>query len=149
MQVSFVAIAALLILASAITHNEPRQEEPIVSDPLLEEPLTTSTPEPVETPGPVLAEVSYYSDYVYPGSEIKLQSEDKLELTSYDNSDDVTDWYKDLIKEKGFNTKSFVTTKVNGQVTNELEASNGEEHVEIKINKKASEDIVYISIRFI
>ena len=160
MQISLVALAALIVLVSAISRGqismnlpkapdeEPQKEEIVVDSEVegiedelndLEDVLTESNDDtPEATNEPVLEDVVYtnaLSEYVYPGSEILSQSDSLLELSSGDDTDKITDWYKDTIRKNGFIAKNFVSTKTNGEVLNKLEAAGEDIKISIEITK--------------
>src|SRR3989338_9723748 len=110
-----------------------------------DKPTVTNTP----TISPTLAPISQpqnFTSYQYPNSQIISRSDDRLKLESSDDPGKITDWYKTLIKQKDMNVQSFVTTSTNGEVLNKLAAANGQEKIEISIEKKASETTTTIEV---
>lgn len=93
-----------------------------------------------------MSEISPLTDYKYPGAVIINQTSVKLELESQDSSDVITQWYKDKIKQSGFNAKSFSQTNTNGVIFNKLSAAKPGEKIEINIKKDQNESKVTISV---
>lgn len=89
-------------------------------------------------------------DFQYPGSTpIKSGSTGGGEsYQTTDNSQTVTNWYKDKIKSLGMKTTAFVQTSTNGNVLNKLAGSSSSTNVTIEIIKKSSENTVYIAVSF-
>ena len=85
-------------------------------------------------------------DFKYSGASITSQSNHSLELTSSDDPDKITDWYKEKIRSLGFNSKSFVTTKSNDNVENKLVGSNGDLEIAVEIKKAAGSGIAVIKV---
>ena len=104
---------------------------------LPESTITPSTPRPEE------ADIN---EYIYPGSVIISSNGSTLKLTSSDNPDTITQWYKEKIKSAGMNVNSFVTTKTNGNVLNKLSAADGTTDIKVEIKKQASGSKVEISV---
>lgn len=82
------------------------------------------------------------SNFTYPGA----QTTGNGEYTSGDDPDVITNWYKDKIKDMGFNTKSFVTTKTNDNVNNVLAAANGYKQIKVTIARASGESTTQIKI---
>lgn len=58
---------------------------------------------------------------------------------SNDNPQLITDWYKNIIKEKKMNTTSVVTTNTNDNIKNVLAADNGVEKLHVEIVKNSGD----------
>ena len=89
---------------------------------------------------------SSISDYFYPGSSIKSQSQSSAILESSDNPDKITEWYKDKINSKKMNAVSFVTTSANDSVINQLEAASEDASVSVEIKKEPGSATSVISV---
>lgn len=96
---------------------------------------------PSSTPTP-----SASSSFIYPGASVKSNSNGEIILASYDNPNQITDWYKDKIKSEGMNTTSFVVTNTNENIENVLAGANKTQEVKINITKKSDEKEVLIRI---
>lgn len=87
------------------------------------------------------------SDYKYPNSQTVSSTANSLLLNSPDNSDTITDWYKEKIRGEGMNVKTFVTTKTNDNVLNKLVGADGNKEIRIEIKKEAGNGDVEISVK--
>ena len=104
----------------------------------------TNTPTPtlhVSTPPSISID-----EFRYANSSTKSSNSTSLTLESTDDSDTITNWYKEKIKSAGMNTKSFVTTKTNGNVLNKLVGANGKTQIRVEISKSAGSDTVEITV---
>jgi hypothetical protein len=133
------------VLSDESTQEEPtKTESPKVTN--------TDTPKPsvtiIPTKTPTNSQSAEISTYRYPDSTIVSQTSTKLLLESNAPDTKITDWYKSVIKSRGMNVTSFVTTQTNGNVLNKLaaESSTSSEHVEVEISKRESDDIVTITV---
>ena len=106
-------------------------------------PTKTPTPFATNTPKPVSTNLS---NFQYPNSQVVSSSETSLVLNSTDNSDTITDWYKEKIKGEGMNVTSFVTTKTNDNVLNKLVGADGEREIRVEIKKDPGSSVVNISV---
>ncbi len=79
---------------------------------------------------------------VYPDSV--STSENSYE--SMDSPQLITEWYKNIIKEKNMNTTSVVTTNTNDTIKNVLAADNGTEKLYIEITKNSGDSKTIIKI---
>lgn len=59
-------------------------------------------------------------DFIIPGSNVLAQSSDNLDLISDKSATEVDSWYTAKLKSLNLGTNSFVRTKQNGEVHNEL-----------------------------
>ncbi len=112
-------------------------------------PIPTSTPTlPVSTTTPLTPkpQETNINEYTYPGSVIISANGPTMKLTSSDDPDMITQWYKEKIKNAGMNVSNFVTTKTNGNVLNKLSAADGMVEIRVEIIKQASESKVEISV---
>jgi|SRR3989344_7671342 len=85
-------------------------------------------------------------DFKYGGASVTSQSNHSLELSSSDDPDKITDWYKEKIRSLGLSSKSFVTTKSNDNVENKLVGSNGDLEIAVEIKKAAGSSIAVIKV---
>lgn len=104
-----------------------------------------ATATPTATPTP--SQSAAGSSLRYPNSKVVEESGSRIKLESTDTDEQVTDWYKRLLEEKHMNAKSIVQTKTNGRVLNKLAGSNGDEAVEISIERDSETAVVKIVIK--
>jgi hypothetical protein len=102
--------------------------------------IVTVTPSATQVPQNLL------SEYFYPGAKVVSQDSLHLDLVSSDDSDNITDWYKEVIRNEGMSVKTFVKTKTNGNVDNDLVGVNSSIKVSVKIMKKNDETTSHISV---
>jgi len=105
------------------------------------EPNATSIPTPIQS-----AFNSNILDYKYPNSQIISTSSNTLSLESDDDSDVITDWYKDKINSLGMNVKTFVKTKANDKILNKLAGADGTKEISVEISKESMNLLVNISV---
>lgn len=84
--------------------------------------------------------------WIYPNAQQISVLESTITLQSYDDITQITDWYKDKIKETGMNAISFVTTNTNGNVLNKLSGAKEGQNATIEITKSSSDQQVIINI---
>jgi hypothetical protein len=134
----------------------PKQYEEILSQNEEVEESATPTPTPEVTPEPsqsptnppdTTAEFSI-SGFIYPRAVVKSQSSTILMLESSDDTDKITDWYKEKIQNLGANVKSFVVTRANDKVLNKLVGSNSSLEVAVEISKDSGVSLAQISVSF-
>ncbi len=110
--------------------------------------LTPALPEkPKETN--VVIEITNTPNTSLPGEIIAYPNAYAISPNIYESTDDpntITDWYKNLIKEKNMNTTSFVTTNTNDNIKNVLAASNGDEKLHIEVTKNSGKDKTVIKL---
>lgn len=92
------------------------------------------------TPSPTSQPTS--DRYQYPTS---TKQSDGLYIT-VDSVQDVTNWYKDLMRNEGFSTITAIQTTTNGSVLNKLISVKGNTRLTIEIQKPASSDTVSIGV---
>ncbi len=83
---------------------------------------------------------------IYANASISSKNENALTLTSADDPQIITEWYKAKIKEYSLNTRSFVQTKTNGNVNNVLVASNSSDKISISIKRKSEDSTVFVDV---
>jgi hypothetical protein len=136
-----------LVLSSEDEQNKLKEDEESV---VLIEPTITLVPSPTKTPtvsakddNYTLEGISYYN---YPNSEIISSSSTRLVLRSKDDTDAITDWYKNKIIERGMGVRNSVKTKANNEVLNKLAGTSSSEKVEIEITKSSDETTATIEV---
>jgi hypothetical protein len=116
---------------------------------------TTGSPSPTQVPTvtlvPTLAPTneppSTFRDFpIYPGASIVSSNDDGMTLTSSDDTDSITQWFKAYIEAQHMNVKSFVTTKANDKIHNVLVgAGNGELRVTITRDSGETKTTIVLS----
>lgn len=96
-------------------------------------PPKPATPTPTPTSSPTVNE-----SLVYPNAIVIISSDDLL-MESTDDPDVISEWYKNKIKSMGFNVKSFVATKTNGNVENVFVGAKSGSEIRVTITKNAEE----------
>lgn len=109
------------------------------------QPLSEFSTSPLPHSSPSPSSISL-ANFIYPNSQLIQSSSSSIILESNDNSQTITEWYKDKIRSLGFNAKSFITTNANGKILNKLAASNGEAEIMVEIEKEPQSQIVKISV---
>lgn len=109
-------------------------------------PLPSNSEEPSTTPESTQTNNLGIDEWIYPGASVTSKSGASLSLETGDNTESVTDWYKEKVREKGFNAKSFVTTKTNDNVLNKLSGAKEGQEVLIEIKKAPSETSAKITV---
>ena len=119
---------------------------------------TDQTPTPSPTPVPTQEQVASasitpppqnqlsVSGFLYPGSKVLVQTQTTLNLENFDDTDVITDWYKDKIKGIGANVKSFVITRANDKVLNKLVGANSLVEVSVEISKDSGSSVAKILV---
>jgi len=110
------------------------------------DPTGIPTPKPTLLPAPEADINMSLKDYVYPGSNLVSSSNNSLALTTSDDPDRVTDWYKEKITSQDMNVKSFITTKANEKVLNKLVGAKEGLEISIEIRKDEGSSICEVSV---
>lgn len=84
--------------------------------------------------------------FIYPNSSVTSRTDDQLIIESFDDPKQITDWYKQRLESYDMNINSFVTTKTNGNIINQLVSSDGVIEIKVKIESSAEENKVIIEI---
>jgi len=132
--------------------NKVNEEVLSVSEETNQTPTPSSTPvhsqEPVGSASitPMPQNQLSVSGFLYPGSKVVAQTQTTLSLESSDNTDVITDWYKDKIKGIGANVKSFVVTRANDKVLNKLVGANSSVEVSVEISKDPGSTLAKILV---
>src|SRR4030066_576550 len=133
------------VLSSEI--EEPEDVQPSSSEEVTALPTPTiQIVVPTSTPIPIVTSQASISDYHYPNSQLVSSSENSLMLSSSEDPETITNWYKEKIKSEGMNVKTFVSTKTNNNVLNKLVGSNGKKEVSVEIKKPVGESVTSITI---
>ncbi len=122
-------------------------KEVLSEETILEEESTpTDIPNsPTSTSTPTITRTEIH-DYRYPNSTVISSLNNSLLLTSSDDADKITNWYKEKINSQGMNVKTFVTTKTNDNVLNKLVGADPDMEVRVEITKDSGSSSVNISI---
>ncbi len=125
------------VVKPTITRNDKDSDDsPEVSVNIKSE--THSNPTPTSPP-------AQSGNFIYPGSVVVSISGQTTNLTSTDNPNTITDWYKNQIKSQGLNTTSFVVTNTNNNFNNVLAAS-GSKNIKVTILKNSNETLTRIAV---
>ena len=115
-----------------------KEESEIIIKPTIK-PFPTSAPTSKPT-------ATNLSDFIYQGSSVISSNSNSLKLTSTDNTDTITNWYKEKINSLGMNVKSFVTTSANDKILNKLVGANGTREIRVEISKEPGKTITNIIV---
>lgn len=176
MQVVIVALAAVVLGVGILSTNPTKTSDDQLSaaeteTPLVEvsvlgidtspSPTPTASPTPEPTVAPTIQPTQKpaatqppqtvnnsvsLSGYVYPGSSTVSSRNDYLELQSNANSNAVTDWYRNVLKQNNFSINSAIKTTTNGVVSNKLVGSDGDTTIEVNISQDNSSSVL-ITVR--
>lgn len=112
-----------------------------------ETPTSTPTRSPSLSPSPTTTSQSSSLDaYLYPGATVVSRTNTTVSLRSASDTDAITNWYKDKIRQEGMNVKTFVTTKANDKVVNKLVGANGAKDISVEIKKDPGQETSAIEI---
>jgi hypothetical protein len=150
MQFALIVLAVITVAASAIHNNDTFSRDAVNPTPnqahivmvetsddgeasvkvsvksATNEAVSTETPD--STPAPANS-----GGLQYPGANEVSVSGNTTVYESADNPKVITDWYKERIRQGGYNIKNFVQTTVNGQTENKLVGSSGDKNISIEI----------------
>lgn len=84
--------------------------------------------------------------WFYPNAQELESDQNELKLSSSDNPQVITDWYKNNIIFQGYSSKSFINTTSNGNTINQLVGSDGKREVDIEIKKQNNSSVTFITI---
>lgn len=113
------------------------------------EPTIAPTQSPIPLPSslvPFGVITGQISEFIYPSANVILQRSAKLSLQSSDDPTKITNWYKDKLKNSGFNSNSAALANTNGNILNKFAAANSEIKVKIQISKKTGETVTSIEV---
>ena len=136
-----------------ITQSNPPSQTPTPSV-IQNSPTQTPTIVPTNVPKNTIAPSSTTTllpsfslqTFFYPGASIISSDINNATLTSSDDTDKITDWYSQKIRELGMNVKTTVKTKTNGNVNDKVAGANNDSKVNITIVKEASQSTSTITI---
>ena len=161
MKIVVIALAAILVFVGAIFARTNQSNEPTFESFETQEVLSDSsetpessdiTPSPTPTSAPTPAPTQTQTpltdigQFRYPESFIVSSTGTTLSLISSEDTDKITDWYKEKIKNQGMNVKAFVVTKTNDNVLNTLVGADGKREIRVEIKKNSEEQTVRILI---
>lgn len=150
MHIAILIIAVILVGGGIFVRNKIVVESPREQEVVLGESAPTDTPVPTipssPTPPDTQSSSTNQTDFIYPGATIGSQSDSSMTLTSTDDAQAITDWYKNKIKELGMSTRSFVQTRTNDNVHNVLAAAKNNDEIKVTITKNAGESLVSIVV---
>jgi len=154
MNIFAVVVSALMVVISiAFGKNKESDVLSVTSEPTpTQTAMIESTPSPKATPKysptSTSGSISDNSSFVYPNSITISSGPGHLTLESTDDSGIITDWYEAKIKSMDYNAKSFVKTKANDKVINELTASKSGSELKITIKKDPGEQNTKIEVTY-
>lgn len=127
------------LITPTVIQNSPTPSPTIVPSNV---PKNTIVPSPTTNLSPSFSLQAFF----YPGATIVSSGTNNATLTSNDDTDKITDWYSQKIRELGMNVKTTVKTKTNGNVNNKVVGAKNNTSVSITIVKEASQSITTITI---
>lgn len=146
MQVVLVAFAAVVLGVGFLSTNHTQTSDEQLTGsgiPLVKETVLgkeNSSPSPTTSVGSL-------SGYVYPGATVTSTQENYMELTSTADTDAISDWYKQLLKDNDFSNTNSVKTTTNGVVSNKLIGNDGGVTIEVDVSKDDSSSTALITVR--
>ena len=141
------AVGNVITTYEEVLSESDKKSVAIVEEKEIDTTSPTKKPSPTNFPIPTLSpQSSDLSEYKYPNSQIVSSSSNSLFLESSDNSDSITDWYKQMLNSQGMNVKTFVMTKVNDQVLNKLVGADGNKEISVEISKESMSSSVKIFV---
>ena len=135
---SIFTVFALLILSVGIYVGQKKIT--FSKDQRIKEVLSTKSQESAQPPYQSSENIE---ELVYPNSEVVNKDSNTLNLRSFDDAKVITDWYKNVIKGKGFNMTTYVSTKANEKILNKLVGTGAKEKISVEIKR---DDTQYIEI---
>jgi hypothetical protein len=130
-----------------------------IAEPKTQSPIPMSSPSPVSilkqgSPSPSPTPLVFTNQgqdslqsWYYPNASSQSSSPGEANLTSTDDSQTITTWYKNKIQGQQMNVTSFIQTNTNNNVLNSLVAANSQQEIRIEIKKSSQENITHISIK--
>lgn len=82
----------------------------------------------------------------YPNSKIISSGENNLILESTDNPSQISNWYKNQIRENKWTITSFIETATNNEILNKMVASRNQEDARVTISKSVNDRVVKIEV---
>lgn len=139
---------ALVVLFIGVVVQQKKQSPTSVPTPT---PSPTFTPSPsipsTSTPTPIQQKpAGNLQSFQYPGSSVTSSDTSTMHLTSPNDSDAITDWYKEKIKSEGFRSTAFAVTKTNGNVLTKLAGSKNSFQIHVDITKPENTSTTQIKI---
>lgn len=103
------------------------------------QPVFTPNPTPTSTPNNQTNNSQSgtsvtLSNWYYPGAEIAENNAGYLLMTSGDNANKVTNWYRQKINTLNMGATSVITTKANEKILNVISASGADGDVKVEIS---------------
>ena len=146
-----ISLATLIFIADGVlffqSHNANQVKasgvgtHPVVAHQILPQMTSNPSPELVEK-----IKTVQLSGWFYPKSQKVESNAQELQLTSLDDPQAITEWYKDKIVSQGFPDKSFINTANNGNTVNQLVGNDGNRQVAVSIKRQSNSDQTIISV---
>lgn len=89
------------------------------------------------------------NEFIYPNAQITTNPDGLYALSSTDDPNQITRWYKEKIAAAGMHSTSVSQTNSNNNILNVLDASSNLQEVKITIERPADEQNTTISVRVI
>ncbi len=83
---------------------------------------------------------------IYPGSSVSKDEQGVYYLSTSDNPDIVTNWYKTQLQIKNYPVKTFVTTRINGKSENKLAVAASDLSIQIVITGDLTSSSIVIKV---
>jgi len=158
-----VALSIILIIAGAFASRQyqVRTMKTVPAEVLSEKVTTTPTSDPTQalsptnapkttlTPTPENNMPGNFTDigqFRYPEAKVINLTAQSISLESSDNTDNITDWYKDKIESLGVNVKTFVKATTNDKVLNKLAGANNNFEIKVEVSQDSAEAKVRITV---
>lgn len=142
-------IAFFIVIIGAVVQQKNQPPSPTLTPtitPTSTPTVISATPTSTSSPSTIPVQKTYLQSFQYPGASVVSTTNSSIHLTSTDNADVITDWYKDTIKSTGFRSTAFAATKTNGNVLTKLAGSKNNIQVHVEITKKEFESTTQIKV---
>jgi len=123
-----------------LTQKTEIETPPPTNEPTPEQEKNNETGEPQE-------EQQNLGSFKYPNSETSRSNSAETKYQTGDDPEEVTNWYKNKIKEQNLNVRSFVQTTVNNKTENLLVGANGNQEIRIEITRDVDENLTTIVVK--
>jgi hypothetical protein len=120
--------------------------------PTITQPLMTITLEPSETKVPSITPIQQNDSaksVIYPNAIHIIETGNTISFQTTDDTDTVSNWYKNLIISFHMNTQTFIKTNTNGNILNKLVGVNGnEKQLRVEISKGSTMSVTSVIVTF-
>jgi hypothetical protein len=158
--IALVTLGCGIIFRNIVNEKNHYNQNVIISDATSSQkpmPTSTATPLPIPTITPSIRPSitkqiipsdkpsQNHSEWIYPSAAIIKNEQSSILLSSTDNPDSITEWYKNQITSRKLAVTTFVKTNSNGNINNVL-AGNGNLSIKVEITKKSTDQFVLINV---